>query len=134
MSYEQLLEKAYKEVKPIEAGARFEIPKVKGHVEGTKTIITNFNQICDVLRRPKEHIMKYLFKELATSGVVEGERLIFSRKLTSVKINEKIEQYASEFVICSECKKPDTELVKENRLMFIKCLACGAKKTVRTKI
>jgi translation initiation factor 2 subunit 2 len=51
-----------------------------------------------------------------------------------VKINEKIEAYAKEFVICSECKKPDTELTKENRLMFIKCLACGAKKTVRTKI
>jgi translation initiation factor 2 subunit 2 len=131
MSYEQLLEKAYKEVKPVEAGSRFEIPKVKGHVEGTKTIITNFSQICDVLRRDKVHVTKYLYKELATSGKIDGERLIFNRKLTSVKINEKIGQYASEFVICSECKKPDTELIKENRLMFIKCLACGAKKTVR---
>ena len=134
MTYEQLLEKAYKEVKPVETGSRFEIPKVKGHVEGTKTIITNFSQICDVLRRDKDHVTKYLYKELATSGKIDGERLIFNRKLTSAKINEKIGQYAGEFVICSECKKPDTELVKENRLMFIKCLACGAKKTVRTKI
>jgi len=130
MSYEQLLEKAYKEVKPVETGSRFEIPKVKGHVEGTKTIITNFLQICDVLRRDKNHVTKYLYKELATSGKIDGERLIFNRKLTSAKINEKIGQYAGEFVICSECKKPDTELIKENRLMFIKCLACGAKKTV----
>ena len=53
MSYEQLLEKAYKEVKPVETGSRFEIPKVKGH-EGTKTIITNFLQICDILRRDKK--------------------------------------------------------------------------------
>ena len=134
MSYEQLLEKAYQEVKPVETGERFEVPKVKGHVEGTKTIITNFNQICDTLRRDKGHITKFLYKELATSGVIDGERLIFNRKLTSVKINEKIAAYANEFVICSECKKPDTELIKENRLMFIKCLACGAKKTVRTKI
>ena len=134
MSYEQLLEKAYKEVKPIESGERFEVPKVKGHVEGTKTIITNFSQICDVLRRNKEHVTKFLYKELATPGVIDGERLILNRKLHSAKINEKIEAYANEFVICSECKKPDTELIKENRLMFIKCLACGAKKTVRTKI
>jgi len=134
MSYEQLLEKAYKEVKPVETGERFEVPKVKGHVEGTKTIITNFSQICDTLRRDKEHVTKFLYKELATPGVIDGERLILNRKLTSVKINEKIAEYANEFVICSECKKPDTELIKENRLMFIKCLACGAKKTVRTKI
>jgi translation initiation factor 2 subunit 2 len=130
MNYEQLLEKAYKEVKPVETGSRFEIPKVKGHVEGTKTIITNFSQICDSLRRDKDHVTKFLYKELATSGKIDGERLIFNRKLTSAKINEKIEAYANEFVICPECKKPDTELTKENRLMFIKCLACGAKKTV----
>ncbi|MEM2956295.1 MAG: translation initiation factor IF-2 subunit beta [Candidatus Pacearchaeota archaeon] len=132
--YEKLLEKAYKEIKPVETGSRFEIPKVKGHVEGTKTIITNFNEICSILRRDKEHVIKFLFKELATSGVIEGERLILNSKLTSVKINEKIEAYVNEFVICPECKKPDTELIKENRLMFIHCLACGAKKTVRTKI
>ena len=130
MNYEQLLEKAYKEVKPVETGSRFEIPRVKGHVEGTKTIITNFSQICDSLRRDKDHVTKYLYKELATSGKIDGERLIFSRKLTSARINEKIGQYTKEFVICPECKKPDTELIKENRLMFIKCLACGAKKTV----
>ena len=133
MSYEQLLEKAYKEVKPIETGGRFEIPKVKGHVEGTKTIITNFSQICDIIRRDKLHVSKFLFKELATPGVIENERLILNRKLTSVKINEKVAAYTNEFVICSECKKPDTELTKEDRLMFIKCLACGAKKTVRSK-
>jgi len=130
MSYEQLLEKAYKEVKPVETGERFEIPKVKGHVEGMKTIIINFSQICDILRRDKMHVAKYLFKELATPGIIENERLILNRKLTSVKINEKIAQYAKEFVICSECKKPDTELIKENRLLFMHCLACGAKKTV----
>lgn len=105
--------------------------KVKGRVEGVKTFITNFNQICDVLRRDKMHVAKFLFKELATPGVIEPERLVLNRKLTSAKINEKIEEYVKEFVECSECKKPDTELIKENRLMFIHCLACGAKKTVR---
>ena len=134
MDYEKLLDKAYKEVKPVETGERFEIPVVKGRVEGTKTIITNFAQICVVLRREKGHILKYLFKELATPGIIDGERLILNRKLSSAKINEKIASYANEFVICKECKKPDTELKKENRLTFIQCLACGAKHTVATKI
>ena len=134
MAYEQMLEKLYKEVKPIEKGERFEIPKVKGHVEGTKTIIINFSQICDVIRRPKQHVAKYLFRELAAPGVIDGERLILNRKLNSGLMNEKLETYVNEFVICPECKKPDTELKKEDRLMSLHCLACGAKHPVRTKI
>jgi len=132
--YKQLLEKLYAKVKPITASERFEIPKVKGHVEGTKTIITNFVQIADILRRPKEHIAKYLSKELAALGIIEGERLILNRKLSSSQINEKLKSYTEEFVICKECKKPDTELIKQNRLTLLHCLACGAKYPTTTKI
>jgi len=132
--YDKLLEKAYKAIKPISAGERFEVPKVKGHIEGTKTIITNFSQIVSILRRDKEHVAKFLFKELATPGIIDNERLILNRKINSARINEKINEYVNEFVTCMECKKPDTQLMKENRMMFIHCLACGAKKTVRTKL
>jgi translation initiation factor 2 subunit 2 len=134
MEYEELLEKAYKEIKPIEKTERFEIPKVKGHIEGSKTIITNFSQICSILRRPQEHVAKFLLRELATPGLIEGERLILNRKLNSGMINEKIEAYANEFVICNECKKPDTELLKQDNFLFLKCFACGAKHSVRAKI
>jgi translation initiation factor 2 subunit 2 len=134
MEYEKLLEKAYSEIKPLAASERFEVPKVKGHIEGGKTIVTNFGQICATLRRPAEHLAKYLFKELATPGLIEGDRLTLNRKLSSAAINDKIAAYTTEFVICPECKKPDTELKKENRLMFLHCLACGAKHSVRTKI
>jgi len=132
--YKQLLDKLYKKVKPIVASERFEVPKVKGHVEGNRTIITNFSQIADILRRPKEHIAKYLSKELAALGIVEGDRLILNRKLGSGHLNEKVQAYAEEFVICKECKKPDTELVKQNRLTLLHCLACGAKYPTTTKI
>ena len=135
MNYEQMLDKLYKEVKPVEASSeRFEIPKVKGHIEGTKTIIANFGQIIGVLRRNPEHISKFLFKELATPGKIDGDRLILNRKLSSKLINEKIEKYVNEFVLCSDCKKPDTTLVRENRITFIHCLACGAKHSVRGEI
>ena len=132
--YKELLDKLYKKVKPIVASERFEIPKAKGHVEGNRTIITNFSQIADVLRRPKEHIAKYLSKELAALGIIEGERLVLNRKLSSGQLNDKFQAYADEFVICKECKKPDTELIKQNRLTLLHCLACGAKYPTTTKI
>jgi|TARA_B100000315_G_C14418443_1_gene514387 translation initiation factor 2 subunit 2 len=137
MEYEKLLEEAYKKVKSPESlgsSGRFEIPKVEGYLEGRKTILTNFFQIADYLRRNPEHLQKFLLRELATSGQKDGDRLILNNKVPSAKIKQKIEEYVKEFVLCKECKKPDTELVKEERLTFIHCLACGAKHSVRSKI
>ena len=133
--YEKLLEEAYSKVKQSNtSGERFEIPKIQGHFEVKKTILTNFSQIASHLRRQPEHFQKFLLRELATQGQIEGDRLIFNNKVPSAKINQKIEQYTKEFVICKECGKPDTELKKEDRLTFINCLACGAKHSVRSKI
>ncbi len=127
MSYEELLNEAYKKVKVSEESSRFEILKVSGHHEGTKTIITNFGKIAIYLRRKPQHLLKFLGKELGIQGEISGERLVLSRKLASKVINEKIEGYARSYVICSKCKKPDTELIEEGGKVFVKCLACGNK-------
>ena len=135
--YEKLLEEAYSKIKKPELngnGKRFEIPKVEGHFEGKKTILTNFYQIAAYLRRSPEQFQKFMLRELAAQGQRKGDRLILNIKVPSTKINQKIEEYASEFVLCRECKKPDTELLREDRVTFIHCLACGAKHPVRSKI
>ena len=134
-NYEEYLEKLYKEVKPVKVEkGRFEIPKVEGHIEGNKTIISNFSIIASSLRRKQEHLKKFLSRELATPAIIESNRLVMNRKISKGKIDEKIRDYVNEFVLCKECKKPDTELVKENNFMFIHCLACGAKHSIRAKI
>lgn len=134
-TYEKMLEQAYKKVKQVDvSGGRFEIPKIEGHFEGRKTILTNFFQIASHIRRNPEHFQKFMLRELAASGQKEGDRFVLNIKVPSAKINQKIEQYVKEFVLCKECKKPDTELIKEDRLTFIRCLACGAKHSVRGKI
>jgi len=130
MGYEKLLDKAYENVEPCKACERFEIKKVEGHHQGTRTVISNFAQVVLCLRRNKEHLAKFLFKSLATSGDIDGDRLILDRKISSKDINERVEKYVKEFVLCSSCKKPDTELVDEKGKIFIRCLACGAKKPV----
>ena len=133
--YEKLLDEAYSKVKTIKGSEeRFKIPKIEGHIEGKKTILTNFFQIASHIRRKPEHFQKFMLRELAASGQREGDRLVLNIKVPSAKINQKIEDYIKEFVLCKECKKPDTELIKEDRLMFIHCLACGAKHSVRGKI
>jgi len=130
MEYEELLEKAHKEIKPAERCERFEILKVEGHIEGGKTIISNFFQIARCLRRQPEHLARFLFKGLASPGEIAGDRLILIRKISSKTINEKIEKYVKKFVICKNCGKPDTELAEEDGKLFINCLACGERKIV----
>ena len=61
-----------------------------------------------------------MLRELAASGQKEEDRLVLNIKVPSAKINQKIEQYLKEFVLCRECGKPDTELVKEDRLSYVK--------------
>jgi translation initiation factor 2 subunit 2 len=137
MTYEELLNEAYGKVKQVSGnGERFEIPKIEGHFEGRKTILTNFFQIAEHIRRDFSHFQKFILRELAASGQKEGDRLVLNIKVPSAKIAQKIDDYVKEFVICKECGKPDTELIKDttNRMTFIHCLACGAKHSVRSKI
>lgn len=134
-SYEEMLKEAMSKVKTSDKNSdRFEIPKVAGAVSGKNTLITNIKQIADYVRRPVDHVSKFLLKELATSGKIEGDRLVLNTKVNSVKVNDKIVQYTKEFVICKECGKPDTEIVTEKGIKYKHCLACGAKSPVRTSI
>lgn len=103
---------------------RFEIPKVVGHIQGNRTILTNFNQIASLLRRDVLHLLKFVLKELATPGEIKKSgALILGTKVPASRINDKIRQYANEFVLCLECGKPDTQIVKEGELTYMKCTA-----------
>ena len=134
-SYDQLLNEAYEKIKPVEGTSeRFEIPQIEGHNEGTKTILTNLPQIASYLRRDINHLLKFLLKELATSGSLKGNAVFLQRKINSQKINEKITEYAKQYVLCKECGKPDTEIIKEKGVGIIHCMACGAKHSRVTKI
>ncbi|MCD4666306.1 translation initiation factor IF-2 subunit beta [archaeon] len=134
-TYETLLKSAYKSLpEKKEDSSRFEIPKVSMLIQGNKTIISNFLKIAEILRREPQHMLKYLQRELAAPAYIDGPRLILNRKIFASQINQKIEQYANDFVLCYECKKPDTIIKKEDRVMKIKCMACGAKHPVKSKI
>ena len=135
MNYEELLNRAREKLPEIsEEIARFEVPKVRGHIQGNKTVISNFRQIADALGRPADHLLKCVLRELATPGDLKSNALILGTKVSASRINEKINQYFRDFVVCSECNRPDTRLLKEDKITFLKCTVCGAKHAVKVKI
>ncbi|MBD3204562.1 translation initiation factor IF-2 subunit beta [Candidatus Woesearchaeota archaeon] len=128
MDYMKLLKKAREELPDsVLENERFKIPKVKGHIQGNKTVLSNFVQIANHLRRDPEHMLKYILKELATPGQIKKNNAIIRSKVSAKRINNRIDEYAEKFVLCQECGKPDTKINIKNRITRIKCTACGAK-------
>ncbi len=130
-SYEEMLEEAYAKIKVINTGERFEIPKVESFIQGGFTVVKNFVQIAEKLRRDPKHMLKFFTRELAAPGSMEGSNAVFQTKVSAKLVQQKLEEYVKEFVLCKECKRPDTRLVKEDRVLVMKCDACGAKCAVK---
>ncbi len=111
---------------------RFEVPKVQGHVEGTKTVLSNFVAITQHIRRDKEHVLKFMLKELATPGMLRSNEFVLGRKISSLTINEKIRKYVDSFVICPSCGLPDTDLIRDEKTgTAIRCNGCGTKTQIK---
>jgi translation initiation factor 2 subunit 2 len=133
-TYENLLKKAYSSITEIsESSERFNVPEVKAYIEGKTTILDNFADIADKVRRDPDHMMKYLLGELGTSGKIDSSRAIFNGKFEIALIRTIVKNYVDDYVICSECGKPDTRLVKDERVLILRCDACGGHRPVRKR-
>jgi translation initiation factor 2 subunit 2 len=112
---------------------RFVVPSPRVFYEGKTTVLENFRAIADTLNREPDHLMKYLLQELGTAGKIEGQRGIFQGKFTEQAMARQIESYFEEYVVCTECRLPDTHLSKSDRVLMLRCDACGAHRPVRKR-
>ena len=132
--YEALLDRAIENLPDMETtDARFVIPEPKIFIEGKTTVLDNFSNIVDVLNRDSDHLMKFLTREMGTAGKLEGGRAIFQGRFPKELIKSNIQSYVEEYVMCSECSRPDTQLVKDNRVLILKCSACVAHRPVKKR-
>jgi translation initiation factor 2 subunit 2 len=131
MQYLELLKEGMKKVKKREFEGRFKVPEPEIQVLGNKTIFRNFLQVASAIRRDPKHLAKYLLKELATSGNIQSEQLIFNSRIFKENLEKKIQDYLKNYVYCKICNSPDTKIIKERRILFMICEACGAKSPVK---
>ena len=131
MNYEELLKRAKQNLPQTKSEGRFEMPVANASIVKRTTVIRNFADIAKALRRQPEHIAKFLFKELALPGVFDGSTLVLQGKVAPSVVNQRLKDYASEYVLCKECGKPDTQITKEGGITAIKCEACGARRTFK---
>lgn len=112
---------------------RFVIPPPKIFYEGKTTVLENFASIADALNRDPDHLMKFILQEMGTAGKIEGQHAVFQGRFTEQNLERHIDSYVQEYVICSECHRPDTQLIRSDRVLMLKCEACGAHRPVRKR-
>ena len=112
---------------------RWKLPAPELIKEGRMTLLRNLRPLLDAMRRDQDHVVKFLLSQIGTAGAVDGDRLVFTGKVTEQKLQGVLDDYVDTFVRCEECGAPDTHLEKNDRTTLLKCEACGAHKPVKAR-
>jgi translation initiation factor 2 subunit 2 len=132
--YRTLLERARQKLPEVKVGGeRFQVPEPDVKSDGKNTVIRNFQEITQVLRREPEHVIGHLARELGCPGVLDLPRGVLKSRISKEQIQQRMREYTEKYVICSECKRPDTHLERNGRLTLLICEACGAQRPVTVR-
>ena len=132
--YKKLLRNIFETISNRDVSSeRFKIPDAQIIYEGNTTIVKNFDKISDMINRDPNLLLKFLLGALGTAGELKGGRAVFKGKIPDAQIQQKIKNYVETYVICPECGRPDTHLLKKDRLLLIRCDACGAFRSTKSR-
>ncbi|KAG8770224.1 hypothetical protein FRC12_004430 [Ceratobasidium sp. 428] len=114
---------------------RYKMPslltKIEGKGNGIKTVIPNMSDVSRALSRPPTYPTKFFGCELGaqTSFDEKGDRYIVNGAHDATRLRELLDAFIDKFVLCAECKNPETDLVIVGRSedIFRDCKACGAR-------
>jgi translation initiation factor 5 len=81
----------------------------------SKTQFTNCEDVCQALARDSKTIMKFL--KLLFSCSVKGN--LFAKKVSKNEMIDGLRIYIEHFVLCPNCKNPETEL--NGKIISCKC-------------
>ncbi len=130
--YEELLRRARLQIPEVASKReRLELPRIIHSVIGIRTTIHNFKEIAEALNRDPRHLLKFLTREMATAAAMQESRVMFKGKFSRETFQRLLQRYMDQYVTCPVCKRPDTKIAREKRLLFLVCEACGAKSSIR---
>ena len=134
MGYEDQLDRALDAVPDLATDEdRLSVPDPSVQRDGAFTRLVNLPTIADALSRDAEHLHRAIQRELGTNGQWTGSQARYNGTFTEGDFAAALESYVEEYVTCSECGRPDTRLVTEDRNQMLRCTACGAFRPVRKR-
>lgn len=108
------------------------IETAAGGTQGYKraTLLTNLAVVAHDVGRPAEYLLAFLAKRrnapaLRGKFALKGEHPV--RELQAL-----VFEFIDTLVMCTQCRKPDTELEVTNQNVRLVCLGCGKRSAVRS--
>ena len=117
---------------------RYKMPKlevkIEGRGNGIKTVLVNIVDVAKALERPPAYICKFFGCELGAQTQSDGknDRYIVNGLHERETFQRLLDVFVGKFVLCTNCKNPETDLVVKKRGTVIDqiCKACGHQGTV----
>ncbi|KAK5950268.1 eukaryotic translation initiation factor 5 [Knufia fluminis] len=106
--------------------------KIEGKGNGIKTVVANLPSVAQSLARPPSYVIKYFGFELGaqTNTNPKDDRWIINGAHQSDKLQESLDGFINRFVLCKDCKNPETEFVIKDGRILLDCKACGQRTNV----
>lgn len=95
-----------------------------------KTIITNLSDVAKDVYRSPEYLLNFFAIELGASSQIANKdtnnpKFIINGQRTLDELDHVLDKFIAQFVLCAQCKNPETVLrVKKEEILFV-CRACG---------
>jgi len=115
---------------------RYKMPAVFGKIEGSgngiKTAIPNISDVGLSLHRSPAEVNKFFGTELGaqTRYNADTDRAIVNGAHTDAVLQDLVHRYIEKFVICPNCRLPESEYKIKSDIIWHRCKACGAKEMV----
>jgi translation initiation factor 2 subunit 2 len=129
MDYSDMLDRGIEQAPDIQPDSdRLDVPDPNVRKEGNVTVFENFRDVCRELSREPDHVLKFLQDEVGTSARIdESGRARLTGDFGARRISDAVEAYTEQYVLCSECDLPDTNIEREQGAELLQCTACGAR-------
>ncbi len=124
----------FNEIKKDKKKATFFSPTIKREPKIRKTFIIDFNKFCSAIKREKNEIKLFIENETQYKTSCSGNDLIIDNANSNIEkqIRDILTKYIKTKVLCQEskCSSGNTEIIKENRIIYMICNTCKCKKAL----
>jgi translation initiation factor 5 len=110
---------------------RYKMPVIKTKIEGKgngiRTVIVNMGKVMKALDRPLEYGTKFIGFELGTQTKIDNaqDNCVVSGKHEAEALSQCLDKFIDTYILCTNCKNPETVLEIKKGIIVAKCKACG---------
>lgn len=114
LDYSKINDKYYRYKRPL---------IVTRYDKSNKTYLENIDEICDSIFRDKK--LFYIYLKITLNTQVNGKKDWISGKVVNSVMENHINTFVNNYVLCFSCSNPETELKKKKSkgYLYLKCFA-----------